>query len=52
MNACENCGEPVDMSYPDDPEIMAVLMCSVDCADEVRPLPAGYMVQIAETEGV
>lgn len=49
-NSCENCGEEIGVSYPDDPEVMAVLTCSWECADELAPVPTGFAFRVDEEE--
>lgn len=42
MTSCENCGKDTQATRPDDPEVMAVVVCGEECAKELAPLPAGY----------
>lgn len=48
MATCEHCGKATDASYPKDPEISGVLVCSEDCAAEMAPLPTGFGFVIGE----
>ena len=50
MTTCEACGAETGASYPADPEVMAVVVCTLDCARKLAPLPTGYGFLVADKE--